>query len=242
MESVSLVIALTAGLLSFLSPCVLPLVPSYLSFVTGMTLDDLQGGEIDRRVILVQAALFVSGFSAVFIMLGASASFLGQFFHAYQVWLARVGGVLIIILGLHLLGILRITPLLRERRMHLAEKPAGHIGTLAVGAAFGAGWTPCIGPVLGAILGLAGTTDTIWSGMGLLLVYSIGLAVPFMLAAVALGHFLTAFKRFRHWIPILEKASGLLLVFLGILLLTGSFELLTSYLTRFTPEWVLDRI
>lgn len=242
MESVSVAIALTAGLLSFLSPCVLPLVPSYLSFVTGMTLDDLQDEEIDRRVILVQAGLFVLGFSAVFMLLGASASFLGQFFRVYEVWLARVGGVLIIILGLHLMGVFRITALLRERRMHLADKPAGHLGTLAVGAAFGAGWTPCIGPVLGAILTLAGTSETIWSGVGLLAAYSVGLAVPFLLAAVALGHFLSAFKRFRRWIPILEKASGALLIILGILLLTGTFTVLSSYLTRFTPAWVLERI
>ncbi len=241
-ESVSVAIALTAGLLSFLSPCVLPLVPSYLSFITGMTLDDLQDDQIDRRVILVQAALFVTGFSAVFILLGASASFLGQFFRLYEVWIARIGGLLIIVLGLHLMGVFRIGALLRERRMHLADKPAGHLGTLAVGAAFGAGWTPCIGPVLGAILTLAGTSETIWSGMGLLLAYSVGLAIPFLLAAVALGRFLEAFKRFRRWIPVLEKASGVLLVLLGILLLTGSFELLTAYLTRFTPDWVLERI
>jgi cytochrome c-type biogenesis protein len=241
-ESVSVAIALTAGVLSFLSPCVLPVVPSYLSFVTGMTLDDLQDGQVDRRVILIQAGLFVTGFSAVFILLGASASFLGQFFRIYEVWIARLGGLLIIVFGLHLMGVFRITALLRERRMHLADKPAGHLGTLAVGAAFGAGWTPCIGPVLGAILTLAGTTETVWSGMGLLLAYSVGLAIPFMLAALALGRFLSAFKRFRRWIPVLEKASGALLVFLGILLLTGTFTVLSSYLTRFTPAWVLERI
>jgi cytochrome c-type biogenesis protein len=242
MDSVTVMIALTAGLLSFLSPCVLPLVPSYLSFVTGMTLDDLQEDRIDRRVILVQAALFVAGFSAVFILLGATASFLGQFFRIYEVWIARVGGLLIIVLGLHLMGVLRITALLRERRMHLADKPAGHLGTLAVGAAFGAGWTPCIGPALGAILTLAGTSETVWSGVGLLLAYSLGLAVPFMLAALALGSFLNAFQRFRRWIPVLEKASGALLVFLGILLLTGTFTMLSAYLTRFTPGWLLERL
>jgi cytochrome c-type biogenesis protein len=242
MDSVTVMIALTAGLLSFLSPCVLPLVPSYLSFVTGMTLDDLQEDRIDRRVILVQAALFVAGFSAVFILLGATASFLGQFFRIYEVWIARVGGLLIIVLGLHLMGVLRITALLRERRMHLADKPAGHLGTLAVGAAFGAGWTPCIGPALGAILTLAGTSETVWSGVGLLFAYSLGLAVPFMLAALALGSFLNAFQRFRRWIPVLEKASGALLVFLGILLLTGTFTMLSAYLTRFTPGWLLERL
>jgi cytochrome c-type biogenesis protein len=146
------------------------------------------------------------------------------------------------LLGLHLLGVFRFTALLRERRMHLADKPAGKLGTLAVGAAFGAGWTPCIGPVLGAILALAGTSETIGSGVGLLFVYSVGLAVPFLLAALALDRFLNAFRRFRRFIPIVEKISGLLLVGLGVLLLTGTFTILTGYLTRFTPEFILDRI
>jgi cytochrome c-type biogenesis protein len=241
-ESVSVAIAITAGLLSFLSPCVLPLVPSYLSFVTGMTLDDLQDETLDRRLVLVHAGLFVAGFSAVFMLLGASASFLGQFFRLYEVWIARIGGLLIIILGLHLIGVFRIGMLMRERRVHLADKPAGHVGTFAVGAAFGAGWTPCIGPVLGAILTLAGTSETVWSGVGLLLAYSLGLAIPFMLAALALGSFLSAFRRFRRWIPVLEKASGALLLILGVLLLTGTFTVLSAWLTRFTPQWLLERM
>jgi cytochrome c-type biogenesis protein len=240
-EQVGILIAITAGLLSFLSPCVLPLVPSYLSFVTGMTLDDLQEGG-DRGAILTHSILFVSGFTLVFLLLGASASFLGQFFRLYEVWVARIGGVIIIILGLHLLGVFRIAPLLRERRVQLADKPAGHLGTLAVGAAFGAGWTPCIGPVLGAILTLAGTSDTVWQGTGLLLAYSLGLAIPFMVAALALDRFLSTFKRFRKWIPLLEKASGALLVALGILLLTGQFTILAAWLNQFTPEWLIERI
>ena len=240
-DSVPILIALVAGVLSFLSPCVLPLVPSYLSFVTGMTLDDLQEGH-DRRIVLLHSGLFVIGFSAIFMLLGASASFLGQFFRVYEVWIARIGGVLIILLGLHLLGVFRITALLREKRIHLAEKPAGVIGTLAVGAAFGAGWTPCIGPVLGAILTLASTRETVWSGVGLLAVYSLGLAIPFMVAALALDWFLGTFSRFRRFIPILEKISGVLLVLLGLLLVSGMLSLLSGYLTRFTPGFVLDRI
>jgi cytochrome c-type biogenesis protein len=240
-EPVGIFIAVTAGLLSFLSPCVLPLVPSYLSFVTGMTLDDLQDGT-DRGAIMTHSILFVSGFTLVFLLLGASASFLGQFFRLYEVWLARVGGVVILIFGLHLMGVFRIAPLLRERRVHLSDKPAGHVGTLAVGAAFGAGWTPCIGPVLGAILTLAGTSETVWQGTGLLLAYSLGLAIPFLIAAVALDRFLSTFKRFRRWIPVLEKASGALLVILGLLLVTGRFTLLAAWLNGFTPEWLLERI
>ena len=240
-ESIGVAIALSAGVLSFLSPCVLPLVPSYLSFVTGMSLEDLQGG-VERREVLLHAALFVAGFSAIFMVLGATASFLGQFFLAYEAWVARIGGVLIILLGLHLLGVFRLTALLREKRVHLADKPAGKLGTLAVGAAFGAGWTPCIGPVLGAILTLAGTSETIWSGVGLLFVYSLGLAVPFLLAALALDWFLRAFQRFRRFIPVMEKASGVLLLGLGLLLVTGTFTILSTYLTRFTPDFILQRI
>lgn len=240
-DQVGILIAVTAGLLSFLSPCVLPLVPSYLSFVTGMTLDDLQEGG-DRRAVVVHSLLFVSGFTLVFLLMGASASFLGQFFILYRDWLARLGGVIILIFGLHLLGVFRITALMRERRVQLSDKPAGHMGTLAVGAAFGAGWTPCIGPILGAILGLAGTSDTVWQGTGLLLAYSAGLAIPFLVAALALDWFLRAFRRFRRWIPTVEKASGLLLIFLGLLLITGRFTLLASWLNQFTPEWLFERI
>ena len=241
MTEISVFIAVSAGLLSFLSPCVLPIVPSYLSFVTGMTVEDLQEST-DRRNVMVHAALFVAGFSAIFILLAAGASFLGVFFSANRDWIARLGGVLIIVLGLHLMGVFRIMPLMRERRLQLSDKPGGHLGTLAVGAAFGAGRTPCIGPGLGAILTLAGTQETIWSGVGLLAAYSAGLAVPFLLAALAFDRFLNTFKRMRRWIPVLEKASGALLIVLGLLLVTGSFTLLTALLARYTPDFLLERI
>jgi cytochrome c-type biogenesis protein len=240
-ETIGFPIALAAGVLSFLSPCVLPLVPSYLSFVTGMTLDDLQEGG-DRGVVMLHSLLFVLGFSAVFIVLGAGASYLGVFFRMYNQWIARIGGILIIVLGLHLLGVFRFTALLRERRVHLADKPEGKLGTVAVGAAFGAGWTPCIGPILGAILTLAGASDTVWTGVGLLSVYSLGLAVPFLIAALALDWFLRTFKRFRRFIPWMERASGALLVFLGILLVTDAFTILSGYLVNLTPDFILQRI
>ena len=238
---VGIPIAFMAGLFSFLSPCVLPLVPSYLTFVTGMSLEDLEAG-VNRRATFVHATLFVLGFSAIFVLLGASASFLGQFFRLYEVWIARLGGVLIIVLGLHLSGVLRLTPLLREKRIHLANKPAGYLGTLGVGAAFGAGWTPCLGPILGAILTYGFASETMWAGVGLLSVYSLGLAVPFLLSALALDKFLQTFKRFRRWIPVVEKASGVLLVLLGLLLITGRLTILSAWLARFTPGWILDRI
>lgn len=240
-NSVGIGIAFGAGVLSFLSPCVLPLVPSYLSFVTGMSLEDLQEG-VNRRTTLVHSLLFVAGFTGIFLLLGASASFLGQFLRAYESWISRVGGVVIIILGLHLAGAFRLTPLMREKRLHLNDKPAGYLGTLGVGAIFGAGWTPCIGPVLGAILTFAASQEQFWSGVFLLLVYSLGLAVPFLLSALALDAFLRAFSRFRRFLPVVQVASGLLLVLLGLLLLTGTFSALSTYLTRFTPDFILDRI
>lgn len=240
-DSVGMGIALGAGILSFLSPCVLPLVPSYLSFVTGMSLEDLQEG-LDRRATLTHSLLFVAGFTGIFLLLGASASFLGQFLRAYETWISRVGGAVIILLGLHLAGAFRLTPLLREKRFHLRDKPAGYLGTLGVGAVFGAGWTPCIGPVLGAILTFAASQEHFWSGVILLLVYSLGLAIPFLLSALALDAFLRIFARFRRFLPWVQRASGLLLVLLGLLLLTGTFSALSTYLTRFTPEFILDRI
>ncbi len=238
---VGIFIAFTAGVFSFLSPCVLPLVPSYLTFVTGMSLEDLQEG-VDRKTTFTHSLLFVIGFSSIFILLGASASFLGQFLRAYELWIARVGGVIIVLLGMHLAGVFRITPLLREKRLHLNDKPAGYLGTLGVGIAFGAGWTPCIGPALGAILTYGMTQDTMWAGVGLLTVYSLGLAVPFLLASLALDWFLQTFQRFRAWIPIVERASGILLILLGLLLLTGQFTVLAAWLNRYTPMWILERI
>jgi cytochrome c-type biogenesis protein len=240
-NDVGFVIALSAGVLSFLSPCVLPLVPSYLTFVTGMSLEDLQGG-VNRKLTLTHSLLFVLGFSAIFILLGASASFLGQFFRAYEIWIARIGGLIIIALGLHMAGVFRLLPLMREKRVHLNDKPAGFLGTFGVGMAFGAGWTPCIGPVLGAILTYGFSQDTMWAGVGLLAVYSLGLAIPFLIAALALDWFLQVFKRFRRWIPVVEKASGVLLVFLGLLLITGNFTVLSGWLNQFTPEFILERI
>ena len=169
---VGIFIAFTAGIFSFLSPCVLPLVPSYLTLVTGMSLEDLEAG-VNRKATFIHSLLFVLGFSVIFILLGASASFLGQFFRQYEIWIARVGGLVIIILGLHLSGVFKLTPLMREKRMHFNNKPAGYIGTFGVGMAFGAGWTPCIGPILGAILTYGFSQDTMWAGVGLLTVYSV---------------------------------------------------------------------
>ena len=240
-EPVGLWVALAGGVLSFLSPCVLPLVPSYLSFVTGMSLEDLQGG-VDRRATFMHSLLFVLGFSIIFIALGASASFLGSFLYNYKVWIARVGGAVIIVLGLHLTGVFKIAPLLRERRVHVNDKPGGYLGTIGVGAAFGAGWTPCIGPILGSILTLASTQDTVWAGVSLLSVYSLGLAIPFLISALALDLFLSAFSRFRRFLPAVEKGAGVMLIILGLLLVTGRWTWLNGLLLPLTPDWILERI
>ena len=188
-DSIGLVAAFMAGIFSFLSPCVLPLVPSYLALVTGMSLEDLQEGA-NRKATFIHSLLFVLGFSAIFIILGASASFLGQFFKQYELWIARIGGVIITILGLHLSGVFKLAPLMREKRIHVSDTPAGYLGTIGVGMAFAAGWTPCLGPVLGAILTYGMSTDTMWAGVGLLTAYSAGLAIPFLVASLALDAFL----------------------------------------------------
>jgi len=243
-QTLGLLVAFTAGLLSFLSPCVLPLIPSYATFITGMSLDELTSTKenVARRSIMVHGVLFVLGFSLVFMILGASATFLGSLLRVYSDWVGRVGGVLLILFGLYLLGVLRMPGAEREWRVQLSDKPVGYLGTVVVGIAFGAGWTPCIGPVLGGILTLAATTDSVGQGVGLLAVYSLGLAVPFLLATLLLERFLTSFKRFREYLPWVSRASGALLLVMGLLLVTGSFTILSGMLARFTPEFLMDRM
>ena len=241
-QSVGLAMAFGAGLLSFLSPCVLPLVPSYASFLTGMTFDERSEDAVVRRNLLLHGSLFVLGFSLVFMALGASAGMLGGLLRTEGVWLQRAGGVVLVVLGIQMLGFLRIPGLQRDWRVHLARKPTGYAGSIGVGVAFGAGWTPCIGPVLGAILTLAAVQGTTPEAIGLLGAYSAGLAVPFLLGTLALGRFLTFFQRFRRWLPWVNRFGGGVLVVMGILLLTGQFTLLAGALTRFTPQFLLERL
>ena len=237
--TLGLFVAFAAGLLSFLSPCVLPLVPSYIGFLTGMSLPEVSGR---RRAALAHALLFVLGFSLVFILLGASATALGRALNYYQVWLQRVGGVLIIAFGLVCLGVIRVGALNQERRVQVERKPVGYLGSALVGMAFAAGWTPCIGPVLGGILGLAATSQDVTRGMLLLGVYSAGLAVPFLIAAVALESFLSWFQRFRRFLPWVMRVSGVLLIFVGLLMVTGEFTRLAGWLQQFTPAFIREQI
>lgn len=237
--SLGIAVAFAAGLLSFLSPCVLPLVPSYIGFLTGMTLPEMAGR---RKIALVHALLFVLGFSLVFVLLGATATALGRALNYYQLWLQRVGGVLIIFFGLLCLGVIRTGWLNQERRLHLERKPVGFLGSALVGMAFAAGWTPCIGPVLGAILGLAATSNDASRGMLLLGVYSAGLAVPFLLAAVAVESFLAWFQRFRRFLPWVMRISGVLLIVVGVLLVTGEFTRLAGWLQGWTPGFLREQL
>ncbi|HEY8197539.1 MAG TPA: cytochrome c biogenesis protein CcdA [Gemmatimonadales bacterium] len=232
-------VAFFAGLLSFLSPCVLPLVPSYVGFITGMTLPEVTGR---RRTALTHALLFVAGFSLVFVLLGASATALGRALNYYQVWLQRVGGVLIILFGLLCLGAFKVGLLTGERRIHLERKPVGYLGSLLVGMAFAAGWTPCIGPVLGGILGLAATANDVTRGMQLLAAYSAGLALPFLIAAVAVESFLDWFQRFRRFLPWVMRVSGVMLIVIGVLLVTGEFTRLAGWLQGLTPDFLKEKL
>ncbi len=238
-EPVGFAVAFVAGVLSFLSPCVLPLVPSYVSFITGLSLDEL---EAKRRLAITHALFFVAGFTAIFMALGASATQLGRFLNQNQVWLERLGGALIVLFGLYLLGVFRPGALERERRIHIQDKPVGYLGSALVGLAFGAGWTPCIGPILGSILMFSSTQQSLGQGMALLFAYSLGLALPFLIAAAAVEKFLDWFKRFRRYIPLTTKISGAILVFVGVLLATGYFSLLAGWLQGLTPEFLRSRL
>jgi cytochrome c-type biogenesis protein len=237
--SLGLVIAFSAGLLSFLSPCVLPLVPSYVTFITGMSLEDLQQ---TKRRTLVHALLFVLGFSLIFLALGAGATLFGQLMLRYRDVISRVGGVLIIVFGLYMLGVFNLGFLARDTRLHLANKPLGYFGTLLVGIAFGAGWSPCIGPILGAILTMAASEADLGRGLVLLSLYSLGLAVPFLAAALMVERFLAAFARVRHLMVWVNRTAGVLLLLVGILLVTNRFTVLATWLQEFTPEFIRSRI
>jgi cytochrome c-type biogenesis protein len=237
--SLGIVIAFTAGLLSFLSPCVLPLIPSYVTFITGLTLEEVQKA---RRLALVHSLLFILGFTLIFLALGATATVLGRALLVYRDWISRVGGILVIIFGLYLLGVFNIGLFARERRVHLADKPLGYMGTVLVGIAFGAGWTPCIGPILGSILIYTSSTADLGRGLGLLTAYSMGLAVPFLGASLAINHFLSFFTRARRHMLWLSRAGGVLLVIVGVLLLTDYFTILAGYLQRLTPDAIRNRI
>ncbi len=243
-ESPTFLAAFIAGVLSFISPCVLPLIPGYLSYISGLTLDEMQGtgtaaiplGEARRRV-LVASIFFILGFSFVFICFGAAASALGQYMLEKQRLLAKIAAVIVIVFGLHTMGVLRIGWLYSEKRVQVEKKPKTLLGAFFVGLAFAFGWTPCIGPILGGILAIAGTQQTVGQGVQLLAVYSAGLGLPFLLTALAINQFFTVFKRIRKHYHLIEIVSGLLLVVIGVLIFTNRFTLIAKWLTPYLPTF-----
>ena len=244
MESVGILVAFSAGLFSFLSPCVLPLFPSYLSFITGMSVERLSG-EVTagtRGRVLVHSLAFIAGFTAVFVSLGVSVSAAGQFLLDYRDWIRIAGGILIIVFGLYIAGVLRVGLFGRTAQLQIREKRAGLLGSFAVGLTFAIGWTPCVGPILGSILTLASNDKTVAQGTGLLLAYSAGLGIPFLLFSLALGAFLRFFKRYRVFIPVVERVAGILLIVVGVLVVSNYYIALNAWALTLTPEWLLKRL
>jgi len=233
--NIGFAVAFGAGVASFLSPCVLPLIPSYITFITGMTLDDVPRA---RRVALIHALLFVLGFSLIFLALGASATLLGRLLFTYRVWVSRIGGLLVLAFGLYLLGVFNLGALSRERRIHVTDKPLGYLGTVVVGIAFGAGWTPCIGPILASILTYAATQGEVSRGVALLGAYSLGLAIPFVLAAVAIERFFVAFNAIKRHMVWVTRVAGALLVVVAVLMITDYMFVLTGALRGITPDFL----
>lgn len=232
-ENVSVLVAFTAGLISFLSPCILPMIPSYLAFITGISLEELsqdQNLKKVRKSVITNSLFFILGFSILFIAMGASATFVGKFLAKNIRWFEIIGGSLVVILGLHFAGLFKLKFLERERKIHLDKKPLGIIGTVLVGMAFGAGWTPCVGPILGSILTMAAATQNVAKGIILLISYSVGLGIPFLLTGLLIHKFFEYFKTIRKYFRVITLVGGILLVIIGLLLITGYFTTISSFL------------
>jgi cytochrome c-type biogenesis protein len=245
MTDVNILVAFTAGIFSFLSPCVLPLIPSYLSFISGVSLEEVRAAQVGSRVrwrVAWNSVAFILGFSLVFVSLGASASFLAGFFLSYRSVIRVLGGIFILAVGIYLLGFFKMPALDRYLQFHLKDKPAGYFGSALVGITFGAAWIPCVGPILGAILTLAATSSEIGTGVFYLATYAAGLAVPFFLSAVAVNSFFEFSQKFRRYLQAIHVTAGILLIIVGILLITDYMTLLNIYAIRFTPEWLIKRL
>jgi len=224
--------AFVAGLLSFLSPCVLPLIPSYITYITGLSFGDLDAEHpthLVRRQTLLHSLSFIGGFTVVFVLLGASATLLGSFLQQHMDLIRKLGGVLVVLFGIHVTGLVPIRWLLGEKRVTLKHKPAGFLGSFLVGLAFAAGWTPCIGPILASILMIAATEEKVGQGIVLLLLYSIGLGIPFLLSSLALHRFIVFFNRFKKHIRLFEIVTGLFLIVVGVLIYTNWLSVLSGY-------------
>jgi cytochrome c-type biogenesis protein len=237
-HDVSIPAALLAGLVSFLSPCVLPLVPPYLVYLTGATIEHVANDESEqasKRAVMISAVMFVLGFATVFVALGASASFVGGLIRAWSAQLSIVAGIVIIVMGLHFLGLTRIAFLMREGRL-TPPKPVGLWGAYVMGLAFAFGWTPCIGPILAAILSVAAAEATVTRGAGLLAVYSLGLGIPFLIAAFMVEQFSSLFSRMKRHLAGVERVMGVLMIVTGIGFLTGSVSTISIWLLETFPQ------
>jgi cytochrome c-type biogenesis protein len=240
-QNITLVAAFAAGFLSFVSPCVLPLIPGYISFVSGVSLEEMRGEAgvraASRAQVFVTSLAFVLGFSIVFVALGASATAVGKFLFSRLPLFSKIAGVLLIIVGLHTMGVFRLAFLETEKRVQAQRKPAGPLGAMLIGIAFAFGWTPCIGPILAGILTVAGSKNSIAEGVTLLAVYSLGLGVPFLITSLAINQFFTFSKRIRRYYHAIEVASGVLLVTIGVLILTGQLTIIVRYLQPYLPVY-----
>jgi cytochrome c-type biogenesis protein len=231
-------VAFIAGLISFLSPCVLPLVPGYISIVSGSSLEQLKAQKETSllRTVLTNSITFIIGFSITFIVLGASATWLGQVLVSWRQLLDKIAGLVLIVFGVHVLGIVKINALYQDKRFHGVEKPRGAVGALFLGLAFAFGWTPCLGPILAGILAIASTKQTVTEGMLLLGVYSAGLGIPFLITSLALNKFLSFYGRFKKHFHAVEMVSGALVIAVGVMMVTGSLTRIASwfsFLNRF---------
>ena len=243
-QSVSYLTAFLAGLVSFLSPCVLPLVPAYISFITGVSLEELRKEDLPKGRIgksFLSAVIFVLGFSLVFVLLGASATWVGKTLLLRLPVLIKIAGVIVIIFGLHLIGVFRIGLLYHVKKFEVSRKHVSLIGAFLLGISFAFGWTPCIGPILTAILAYASTEETVWKGIILLSIYSLGLGIPFLITSLALNQFFKLFIKIKHYFRVIEILSGILLVLIGILMIFNRFSMITykalewfPFLERFT--------
>jgi cytochrome c-type biogenesis protein len=237
-ENITLMAAVFAGVISFLSPCVLPLVPAYISYITGLSVDELRFGvketEVSRRLLLNSLALII-GFSAVFIAMGATATFIGRLLTANLALVSKIAGAVLVVFGLHLMGVFRVRFLNYEKRLRVQAKPVTLIGSFLVGVAFAAGWSPCIGPILGAILAIAASKASVVQGVILLSFYSLGLAIPFFLTAVATNALLKVFKQVKQHFRTVEIISGVFLISVGVMMFFNVFTYLSSYINQWFP-------
>ncbi|HEX4566083.1 MAG TPA: cytochrome c biogenesis protein CcdA, partial [Vicinamibacterales bacterium] len=239
-QDVTLLAAFAAGFLSFVSPCVLPLIPGYISFVSGVSVDEMRADAApatSRLQIFLTSLAFVVGFSLVFVALGASATAIGKFLFARLPLFSKIAGAVLIVFGLHTMGVFRLAFLETEKRVHSQRKPAGPLGAMLVGVAFAFGWTPCIGPILGGILAVAGSKNSVAEGVTLLAVYSLGLGIPFLITSLAINQFFGAAKRIRKYYHAIELASGALLIVIGVLIISGELTIITRALQPYLPSF-----